>query len=84
MAKSRVKRLLGVPEFATPAECQRYVCEQNSKAVTLRRESESAKVRARNAARQMGALLSTLTLADCDDPISDEDKLAEMHAAGIT
>ena len=81
MAKSRVLRITGVPEFATPSECERYVCEQNSEAIDLRRESDFAKARARNAARQMGALLSTMTLADYD---ADADEMPEMDRAGAT
>ena len=67
MAKSRVMRLNGVPEFATTAACERFVREHNSVALTMRAQSDSAKALARNAAKQMVALLATQTMDDLDD-----------------
>ena len=62
MAKSRVKRLPGVPEFHNPGECEEYVRRANTEARDKRLASDAAKARARNAAKQMVALLSTQTM----------------------
>ena len=62
MAKSRVKRLPGVPEFHNPGECEEYVRRANTEARDKRLTSDAAKARARNAAKQMVALLSTQTM----------------------
>ena len=66
MAKSRVTRMIGVPEFKTTAECERYVREQNSRALGCREQADAAKARARNAAKQMVALLATQTMGDLE------------------
>ena len=71
MAKSRVKRLPGVPEFHNPGECEEYVRRANTEARDKRLASDAAKARARNAAKQMVALLATQTMDDYRDAVRE-------------